>query len=184
MRALVRRVASILALLTIDLIGLTLGLYVALVLRWLYYEHELPLWGVPWEAEEQWLPFLTLITFLVFWQAGLYSERERRAGVGRVVSSLVLVAVITLVFAWGVDHQFGTYGLAPTAVVFCAVIIALLRASYDRITRDLLKMSGVRRRAVLVGNGDSVAHLLHTLCLLYTSPSPRDLSTSRMPSSA
>ena len=24
----------------------------------------------------------------------------------------------------------------------------------------------------------------HTLCLLYTSPSPRDLSTSRMPSSA
>ena len=25
---------------------------------------------------------------------------------------------------------------------------------------------------------------LHTSCLLYTSPSPRDLSTSRMPSSA
>ena len=24
----------------------------------------------------------------------------------------------------------------------------------------------------------------HTVCLLYTSPSPRDLSTSRMPSSA
>jgi exopolysaccharide biosynthesis polyprenyl glycosylphosphotransferase len=162
-RALVRRVASIGALLTIDLIGLALGLYVALVLRWLYYEHELPLWGVPWEAEEQWLPFLTLITFLVFWQAGLYAERERRAGVGRVVSSVALVAVITLVFAWGVDHQFGTYGLAPTAVVFCAAIIALLRASYDRITQDVLRMSGVRRRAVLVGNGDSVTHLLHTL---------------------
>ena len=43
------------------------------------------------------------------------------------------------------------------------MIIAFLRASYDRITRDLLRMSGVRRRAVLVGNGDSVAHLLHTL---------------------
>ena len=26
--------------------------------------------------------------------------------------------------------------------------------------------------------------LLHITCLLYTSPSPRDLSTSRMPSSA
>ena len=26
--------------------------------------------------------------------------------------------------------------------------------------------------------------LLHSACLLYTSPSPRDLSTSRMPSSA
>ena len=162
-RALVRRLASIAALLTIDLIGLALGLYAALVLRWLYYEHELPLWGVPWEAEEQWLPFLTLITVLVFWQAGLYSERERRAGVGRIVSSLVLVAVITLVFGWGVDYHFGTYGLAPTAVVTCAVIIALLRASYDRITRDLLRASGVRRRAVLVGDGESVEHLLHTL---------------------
>ena len=34
---------------------------------------------------------------------------------------------------------------------------------------------------------DSLAHdnsAQHTNCLLYTSPSPRDLSTSRMPSSA
>eukprot|EP00826_Nyctotherus_ovalis_P022271 TRINITY_DN17319_c0_g1_i2.p1 TRINITY_DN17319_c0_g1~~TRINITY_DN17319_c0_g1_i2.p1 ORF type:complete len:168 (-),score=37.05 TRINITY_DN17319_c0_g1_i2:34-537(-) len=30
----------------------------------------------------------------------------------------------------------------------------------------------------------SVKHSLNELCLLYTSPSPRDLSTSRMPSSA
>ena len=39
-------------------------------------------------------------------------------------------------------------------------------------------------------SGDSVRDLfeiydkLRTICLLYTSPSPRDLSTSRMPSSA
>jgi len=30
----------------------------------------------------------------------------------------------------------------------------------------------------------SVAWVINHLCLLYTSPSPRDLSTSRMPSSA
>ena len=163
LRTLLRRLASIAALLTIDVCGLALGLYLALVLRWLFYEHELPLWGVPWEAEEQWLPFLTLITILVFWQAGLYAEREHRAGVGRVVSSLVLVAVITLVFAWGVDHQFGTYGLAPTAVVTCAAIISVLRASYERLTRDLMHVLGVRRRAVLVGRGQNVEHLLRTL---------------------
>jgi exopolysaccharide biosynthesis polyprenyl glycosylphosphotransferase len=163
LRTLLRRLASIAALLTIDVCGLALGLYLALVLRWLFYEHELPLWGVPWEAEEQWLPFLTLITILVFWQAGLYAEREHRAGVGRVVSSLVLVAVITLVFAWGVDHQFGTYGLAPTAVVTCAAIISMLRASYERLTRDLMHVLGVRRRAVLVGRGQNVEHLLRTL---------------------
>jgi exopolysaccharide biosynthesis polyprenyl glycosylphosphotransferase len=162
-RALLRRVASIAALVTIDVCGLALGLYVALVLRWLYYEHSLPLWGIPWEAEEQWLPFLTLITVLVFWRAGLYAEREHRAGVGRVVSSLVLVAVLTVAFAWGVDHEFGTYGLAPTAVVTCVAIISLLRASYERITRDLLHLLGVRRRAVLIGEGERVSHLLRTL---------------------
>jgi len=31
---------------------------------------------------------------------------------------------------------------------------------------------------------DKLAGILHLPCLLYTSPSPRDLSTSRMPSSA
>ena len=31
---------------------------------------------------------------------------------------------------------------------------------------------------------DDVKDDMHNLCLLYTSPSPRDLSTSRMPSSA
>ena len=31
---------------------------------------------------------------------------------------------------------------------------------------------------------NTVAELLDEICLLYTSPSPRDLSTSRMPSSA
>jgi exopolysaccharide biosynthesis polyprenyl glycosylphosphotransferase len=163
LRALARRLASIAALLTIDVCGLALGLYLALVLRWLYYEHELPLWGIPWAAEEQWLPFLVLITLLVFWQAGLYAERERRAGVGRVVSSLVLVAVITLVFGWGVDHDFNTFGLAPTAVVMCAAIISLLRASYERVTRDLLHMTGVRRRAILIGDAENVSHLLRLL---------------------
>jgi exopolysaccharide biosynthesis polyprenyl glycosylphosphotransferase len=161
--AFVRRLGSIAALLTIDVCGLALGLYLAHVLRWVFYERELPLWGVPWAAVEEWLPFLALITVLVFWQAGLYAERERRAGVGRVVSSLVLVAVLTLVFAWGVGNDFGTYGLAPTAVVTCAAIIGVLRASYERITRDVLHSLGVRRRAVLVGDGENVSHLLRTL---------------------
>ena len=36
----------------------------------------------------------------------------------------------------------------------------------------------------LVRNDQSIGVVLFTGCLLYTSPSPRDLSTSRMPSSA
>ena len=33
-------------------------------------------------------------------------------------------------------------------------------------------------------DGIKVVHTIDEICLLYTSPSPRDLSTSRMPSSA
>ena len=50
------------------------------------------------------------------------------------------------------------------------------------ITRDILAIKSkisLRYLAKLEsGNGNP------TICLLYTSPSPRDLSTSRMPSSA
>ena len=37
---------------------------------------------------------------------------------------------------------------------------------------------------ILCRDKSSQIQVLHNVCLLYTSPSPRDLSTSRMPSSA
>src|SRR6266540_5063183 len=144
LRGAARRGASIVALIVLDL--------AALVLRWLVYEESTPLWGFIWKTETDWLPFLTVISVLVFWQAGLYAERERRAGFGRIVASLVLVAVITMVFAVGTGHPFGTYGLAPTAVVLTSICIGLLQGSYDVVTGDLLKLAGIRRRAILVGN--------------------------------
>jgi hypothetical protein len=80
LRGAVRRAASIAALVVLDLVGLVLGVYAALGLRELVYGDGGPLWGFLWDAEADWLPFLTLITVLVFWQAGLYAERERRGG--------------------------------------------------------------------------------------------------------
>ena len=75
----------------------------------------------------------------------------------------MLVAVITMIFAIGTGHAFETYGLAPTAVVLSAIFIGLLRGSYDVITGDLLKFAGVRRRAILVGDGESLARLRRSL---------------------
>jgi exopolysaccharide biosynthesis polyprenyl glycosylphosphotransferase len=162
LRTVARRLASIAALVSIDLTGLVLGLYSALALREEYYGRN-PLWGVLWKAETSWLPFLTLITLLVFAQAGLYGERERRPGVGRVASSLLLVAVITMVFAIGTGHEFSTYGLAPTALVVTTMLIALLRGSYDAITAEVMRVAGVRRKALLAGRPGSLAHLHRTL---------------------
>jgi exopolysaccharide biosynthesis polyprenyl glycosylphosphotransferase len=160
--SLVRRGLSILSLATLDLCGLTLGLYAAFVLRAMYYGEEV-FWGVLWRAEAEWLPFLGLVMLLVFWRAGLYAERERRGGGGRIVGSLVLVAAVALLYGIGTNREFGTYGLAPTAVVLTALFVGLLRSSYDVVTGDLLRLAGVRRRAVLVGDGNRVAHLRRVL---------------------
>ena len=156
--ALLRRTASIVSLVLLDLCGLVLGLYAALVLRALLYGEEV-LWGAIWRVETDWLPFLGLVQVLVFWRAGLYAERERRGGGGRIVGSMILVGAVALAFGIGTNHEFGTYGLAPTAVVLSIVFIGLLRASYDVLTADLLRFAGIRRRAVLVGSSDRIEHL-------------------------
>jgi exopolysaccharide biosynthesis polyprenyl glycosylphosphotransferase len=161
-RAFVRRAASIAALIFLDLCGLVLGVYAALILRSLYYGEDI-LWGVLWRVETDWLPFLALVMLLVFWRAGLYAERERRGGGGRIVGSLILVGFVALVYGIGTNREFGTYGLAPTAVVLTTLFIGLLRASYDVVTSDLLRLAGVRRRAVLMGDRQRVEHLRRVL---------------------
>ena len=159
MRALVRRILSVGSLVFLDLCGLTLGLYAALVIRELYHGADSILWGVLWRAETDWLPFLGLVTLLVFWRAGLYAERGHRAGVGRIVGSLTLVAVVALAFGIGTDHEFNTYGLVPTALALAIVFIGLLRASYEVLSGEVMRFAGVRRHAILVGEGPSLAHL-------------------------
>jgi exopolysaccharide biosynthesis polyprenyl glycosylphosphotransferase len=154
-----RRGASVAALIVLDLAGLTLGLYTALLLRDVYYGSRPPLWGVLWRAESDWLPFLALITVLVFAQAGLYRHREKRERMGRVFASLVLVAVLALAFGVGVGNEFKTFGLAPTAVITTTVFVALLRGSYEIVTGELLRRAGVHRRAVLVGPAAEVESL-------------------------
>ncbi len=163
LRAMARRLVSILTLVVIDVAGLALGLYIALILRAVYYGERPVLWGLPWKAEENWLPFLALVTVLVFWRAGLYATREARAGAGRIVSSLLLVAVITLAFAVGTGYQHTTFGLYPTAFLLAVLCIGIFRASYEVVTRDVWRLAGVRRRAVLVGEGEQLVDLRRTL---------------------
>jgi exopolysaccharide biosynthesis polyprenyl glycosylphosphotransferase len=143
----------------LDIAGLALGLMVALVFRTVVYGSTV-FWSLLWSTgPAEWLPFLAPITVLVFLQAGLYAVRERRSGAGRIVSSLVLVALIVLAFGLGTDYDFTTTGLIPTAVVTCALSIALLRAAYDSAAVELLKVAGVRRRIVLVGAGEGLRRL-------------------------
>ncbi|HET7043429.1 MAG TPA: sugar transferase, partial [Gaiellaceae bacterium] len=164
-RTAARRLVSIAALAAIDLGGLALGLYAALVLRALLFEPKPILYGVLWrDGAAEWLPFLGLVTVLVFWRAGLYSTRELREGnPGRILGCVVLVAALTFAFSVGTGHHFETYGLFPTAIVLTTVAIVLLRSSYEVLTGSVLRIAGVSRRALLVGEGEQLAQLRRAL---------------------
>jgi exopolysaccharide biosynthesis polyprenyl glycosylphosphotransferase len=163
LRSIARRLLSIAALVTIDFAGLAGGVYLALVFRGLYYGQRPVLWGLPWEAEAKWLPFLVLVAALVFWRAGLYGPRERRGGAGRIVSSLFLVMLLTLAFSIGTGYRHTTFGLYVTSFVLSALLIGVLRGSYEVITRDMWRFAGVKRRAVLVGDGERLVTLRRAL---------------------
>ena len=113
----------------------------ALVLRTVLYGDTV-YWSLLWRrARAEWLPFLAPVTVLVFSRPVSTRARERRPGAGRIVSSLVLVALIVLAFGLGTGYDFTTTGLIPTAVVTCALAIGLLRAAYDSFALELLKAS-------------------------------------------
>jgi exopolysaccharide biosynthesis polyprenyl glycosylphosphotransferase len=162
-KTLLRRLASIAALVVIDVTGLVIGLYGALALRSLVFDPKPILWGLLWEHETSWLAFLILLLILVFWRAGLYAPRELREGAGRVVPSVFLVAALALAFAIGTGQHFTTFGLYVVGAILVAAAIGLFRASYEQLTGSLMAAVGVRRKAVLVGDVAARAHLRETL---------------------
>jgi exopolysaccharide biosynthesis polyprenyl glycosylphosphotransferase len=160
----VRRVLSVCSLVLLDVAGLALGIYFALVIRQLARGEGDILWGLLWrEGPREWLDFIAPITVLVFAQAGLYRQRELRPGSGKILGSLIVVALVVLAFGLGTDYDFTTSGLIPTAVVTCAISIGLLRVAYDSATLELMRAVGVRRRVVLVGEGEGLARLRTSL---------------------
>ncbi len=163
LKAFARRAVSIAALIAIDVTGLTIGLYIALVLRSVVRDPSPILWNLLWKAEADWLPFLVLLTVLVFWRNRLYGQRELREGAGRIVPSVLLVTALALAFAIGTDQHFTTFGLYLVAAIAIATMISLLRWSYETLTGSLMRSFGVRRRVLLVGDKGQTEHLRDTI---------------------
>ncbi len=160
---LVRRTLSVVALVVLDVVGLALGIYLALVLRQVVYGELDIFWNLLWRQEREWLQFVAPITILVFAQAGLYRRRERRPGAGRILASLIVVALVVLAFGIGTGYHFTTSGLIPTSVVVSALTIGLLRAAYESISAELMRAAGIRRRVVLMGEGETLVRLRRSL---------------------
>jgi exopolysaccharide biosynthesis polyprenyl glycosylphosphotransferase len=151
LKAATRRLASVVVLAAIDIIGLVIGLYAALALRAAVVDPKPILWGFLWDQAWSWLPFLILVLLLVFWRGGLYAPRELREGVGRIVPSVFLVAALSLAFAIGSGQHVTTFGLYIVGAVFVSGAISLFRGSYAALTGAILHAAGVRRRAIVVG---------------------------------
>ncbi|HLF68590.1 MAG TPA: sugar transferase [Gaiellaceae bacterium] len=160
----VRRTLSIAALIVLDVVGLALGIYLALVVRQFVLGEGDVFWGLLWsEGPAEWLKWAAPITVLVFAQARLYRERKRRPGSGRIVASLIVVALIVLAFGIGTDYDFTTSGLIPTSVVMASLTIGLLRAAYESASLEAMRAVGIRRRVVLVGEGETLVRLRRAL---------------------
>jgi exopolysaccharide biosynthesis polyprenyl glycosylphosphotransferase len=163
LRTAVRRLGSILSLALLDVLGLVLGLYLALALRAVLFDPKPVLWGLLWDHETDWLPFLILLLVLVFSRNRLYARRELREGAGRIVPSVVLVAALSLAFAVGTGQHFTTFGLYVVGAILVATLISTFRWSYDMVTGVLLRSVGVRRRVLLVGDPVQVEKLRDTI---------------------
>jgi exopolysaccharide biosynthesis polyprenyl glycosylphosphotransferase len=167
-QTLLRRALSVAALVVLDLVGLALGIYLALVIRQVVYGELDIFWNLLWQQEKEWLRFVAPITILVFAQAGLYRRREVRPGAGRILASLIVVALIVLAFGIGTRYDFTTSGLIPTSVIVATVTITLLRAAYESAALEVMRKAGIRRRVVLIGEGETLARLRRSLAATRT----------------
>ncbi len=158
-----RRVLSALVLVLLDIGGATLGLYAALVLKQAYRGQ---VWlGIPWDAVTEWLQFIVLVMVLVFAKNGLYRARESRPGTATVIQSLALVSLICGLYAIFVSGKtFNSYyAVIWVTAIVTTVLIVLLRASYDSITLELMRVFGIKRRTLLAGAASDLATLRRTI---------------------
>ena len=86
LRHLIGRGLDVLMLLAIDVFGITAAIFSGLVLREVLgsrpvYEDQL------WAAERAWLPFVLLVSVLIFTRNGLYRPRETRPGGAQIVAA-------------------------------------------------------------------------------------------------
>ena len=81
----------------------------------------------------------------------------------------------------------------PSTIALCDVLSE--NGDYEQVKKILVKAISKTSKSpelyfrlseisLMQGRHDDALKALENACLLYTSPSPRDLSTSRMPSSA
>jgi exopolysaccharide biosynthesis polyprenyl glycosylphosphotransferase len=164
-----QRLARVLSLLALDLVAVWGAIFTALALKELIRDSFV----FERVSSQTWdyLPFVFLVTALLFARSGLYGRREVRPGLAAIVAGLFQVAVVSVVFALVNGLEFRSYYIFYGGLFFGLVWVGGLRSLYERVTGAALRALGRRRRAILVGSGDQIEAVARALSA-DTSPMP------------
>src|SRR5215207_251957 len=171
----VRKVMRLATLVTLDVFGVYMAIVTALTLKaglvsgdW-NPRHVVDPIGAAGATSSEFtnidhaLKFAILVTVLLFARSGLYASRGERPGMTRIVSSLFQVGLVALVFAVAIGKRFDSYYIFYGSLFFAVVYVSLLRLAYEKFTGALLRAAGYQRRAVLVGSGEHIEAVGHSL---------------------
>jgi exopolysaccharide biosynthesis polyprenyl glycosylphosphotransferase len=156
-----QRLARIASLLALDFCMVWAAIFSALALKeivrgnYVFARVE----GQTWE----YLPFVFLVTALLFARSDLYSRREARPGLVAILSGLCQVAVVSLIFALANGLDFRSYYIFYGGLAFGLLFVASGRAVYEKATDAALRAFGRSRRAILVGSGHQIEAVAHAL---------------------
>lgn len=145
-----RRALSVVALLAIDVMSVFLGLYAVLAFKLMVQGQPVDS-GAIWSVEQRALPLATITLVLVFAKYGLYSEREERGGSSRILSAVTVSTLIVLALTLASGWRFSTFYIFYSSWLVVAVLVIVLRASWDSLTALVLDMLRFERRALIVG---------------------------------
>jgi exopolysaccharide biosynthesis polyprenyl glycosylphosphotransferase len=156
-----RRLARIVTLLALDLLGVFAAVFTALGIK--YAARDAFDINVVAEQSRHYVAFAYLVTALLFARSDMYGHRATRPGLTRIVSSLFQVTALALVFALISGERFSSYYIFYGSLAFAIAYVSVLRFAYERLTGALLKAAGYERRAVLVGTGHHIEQVAHAL---------------------
>ena len=131
-----RALARILTLSALDLGGLLLAIYTALLVKAAITSPDQV--GQMWGQAKDYFPLGGLVMLLLFARSGLYRERAQRPGSAKVIASLFQVTLVVLVYATIEGENFQSY--------YIFYSLAVLRGDL-RVVAALAVREGERRRA-------------------------------------
>ena len=142
-------------LLAIDVFGISAAIFSGLVLREVLNGREVFAEQL-WTAEKEWLPFVLLVSVLIFARNRLYRPRETRPGGAQIVAGLFVAVVVIAIFSVLTNNErFTTYLIFPYTFVASALLIPFLRGVYSWVIDATAKLVGVERRVLVVGEPDA-----------------------------